>query len=105
MGHGRGWGGLKSASLISEEGMRCGCLQGRDGVEGGEGGLKGGDGGGGVGWDPPPPWVPLWSLPKAGRKFFSLNPLGAEAEFWLSASNIGRGGGGYPPSSYGVRPF
>ena len=31
------------------------------------------------------------------------------AKFWLSASNIGRGGsesrGGYPPSSYGARPF
>ena len=51
----------------------------------------------GFGWDPPPPWVPLWSPPKAGRKLFSLNPVGtegAEAKFWLSASNIGTGGGG-----------
>ena len=66
--------------------------------------------------------VPLWSLPKAGRKFLGLNPLGtevAEAKLWLSASNIGRGGGGggwgpgggggfhggYPPSSYSCQPF
>ena len=36
-------------------------------------------------------------VPKAGRSLLSLNPLGtkgAEAKFWLSASNIGRGGGG-----------
>ena len=41
-------------------------------------------------------WSPIWSPPKVGRKYFSLNPLGtngAEAKFWLSASNIGRGGG------------
>ena len=34
---------------------------------------------------------------KAGRQFIILNPLGAEGanvQFWLSASNIGRGGGG-----------
>ena len=69
--------------------------------------------GGGVGWDTPPPWVPLWSPLKAGRESLSLNSLdakGAEAKFWVSASNIGRGGGwlrgGVPrPSSYGVRPF
>ena len=59
---------------------------------------------------------PLWSTPKAGHESLRLNPLGAkgaEAKFWLSASNIGRGGGGgegvqgggTPPSSYGVRPF
>ena len=57
------------------------------------GGLKGG----GVGWDTPPPRVPLWSPPKAGRKILSLSPLGAKdakANFWLSASNIGTGGGG-----------
>ena len=97
---------------------------GRDVLERGEGGgdLKGG--GGGFGWDPPPPRAPLWSPPKAGRKFVDLNPVGAEgteAKFWLSASNIGRGeggggggywggkggpgGGGTPASSYGVRPF
>ena len=41
--------------------------------------------------------VPLWSPLQAGRKFASLNPLGAEgaeATFWLSASNIRGGGGG-----------
>ena len=65
---------------------------------------RGGGVEGGFGWDNPPPWVPLWSPPKAGRNFFSLNPLGTEgteAKFWLSASNIwkGRRGvhGGYPP--------
>ena len=48
---------------------------------------------------PPPPWVPLWSPPKAGRKSLNLNPLGAkgaEEKFWLLGSNIGRGGGGGP---------
>ena len=54
--------------------------------------------------------LPLWSSPKAGHTFLGLNPLGikgAQAKFWLSASNIGkgRGGGGTPPSSCGVRPF
>ena len=29
-------------------------------------------GGRGFGWDPPPPWVPLWSPPKAGRKILKL---------------------------------
>ena len=58
--------------------------------------------GGGVGWDTPPPRVPPWSLPKAGRKLLSFNPRGAEdaeAKFWLSASNIRtqEGGGGCPP--------
>ena len=48
---------------------------GRDVVEGGEGG------GGGA-----PPRVPLWSLPKAGQKFFSLNPLGTEG---AEAKNFG----------------
>ena len=52
-------------------------------------------------------------MPKAGRKFLTLNLLGtegAEAKFWLSASNIGRGGGGSrgggvtPPCSCGVLP-
>ena len=38
--------------------------------------------------------TPLWSLLKAGRKFLSLNPLGAEAKLWLSAPSIGGGGGG-----------
>ena len=68
---------------------------GRDVLERGEGGSEGG--GGGFGWDPPPPRVPLWSPPKAGRKFGTLNPVGAEgteAKFWLLASNIGRGEGG-----------
>ena len=76
----------------------------------------------GIGWDTPSSLGPLWSPPEAGRKFSSLNLLdakGAEAKFWLSASNIGRGGGGgrgskgvgcgsrgaYPPSSYSVWLF
>ena len=68
---------------------------------GGEGGLAG---------PPHPPRVPLWSPPKAGRTFSMLNPLGtegAEAKFWQSASNIGRGGRGCggvplpPPAAYG----
>ena len=63
---------------------------GRDVLEGGVGGS---------GWDTPPPRVPLWSPPKAGHT--PLGTEGAEAKFWLSASNIGRGGGGggggYPP--------
>ena len=77
-----------------------------------EGGGRGRGGGFGCP-PPPPPRVPLWSLPKAGRKVLGLNPLGTEgteAKFWLSASNNGRGGGGlgfqgYPLSSYGVWPF
>ena len=91
----------------------------RDVLEGG-GGSEGGEGGG-FRWDPPTPRVPLWSPLRAGQKLLSLNPLGAkgaEANFWLSASNIGKGGGGGClkgwgglggggplPSSYGVRPF
>ena len=83
-----------------------------------EGGGEGG--GGGVGWDPPPPRVPLWSPPK-GSCLYPLGAEGAQAKFWLSASNIGKGGGGgggkggvwggggsrgaLPPFSYGVRPF
>ena len=54
-------------------------------------------GGEGVGRDPPPPRVPIWSPSKADQTFLILNPLGtegAEAKFWLSASNIGTGGGG-----------
>ena len=82
----------------------------RDVLEGGEGGggSEGGEGGG-FGWDTPAPRVLLWSPPKAGRKFLNLNSLGtegAEAKFWLSASNIGRGGGGGgtpppPPTVHG----
>ena len=44
--------------------FRGGGGGGRDVLEGG-GGLKRG---GGVGWDPPPARVPLWSPPKVGRK-------------------------------------
>ena len=51
----------------------------------------------GFGWDPPSsqglPMVPA----EGGPKCESLHPLGTEgpeANFWLSASNIGRGGGG-----------
>ena len=115
---------LQSNSCGQPHSHKQRCIR-RGGAGGGRGGLKGKGGGsegkggrgGGGGWDPPPPWVPLWSLPRAGRKLLSVNPLGtegAEANFWPSASNIGRGGGvleegsgggGTPPSSYGVRPF
>ena len=86
--------------------------EGRDVLEGGEGvGMGGGgsEGGGGLAGDPPP-MVPAKCRPKI---FLSLNPLsteGAEAKFWLSASNIGRGGWGGgvqggdtppPPAVYG----
>ena len=60
----------------------------------------------------------LWSLygpcRRRAENFSSLHPLGAKvaaANCWLSASNIGRGGGaggswgGHPLSSYGVRLF
>ena len=63
-------------------------------VRRGEGGIS--EGGRRRIWlGPPPPMVPLWSPPKAGRKLLSLNPLGTEgakAKFWLSASNTGWGG-------------
>ena len=77
-----------------------GCIRRRGG------GLKRG-GGRGFGWGTPPPWVPLWSPPKAGRKLLSLNllgPKGAEVKFWLSASDIGRGGGGSRGVQGGVTP-
>ena len=45
--------------------------------EGGRGGSE--EGGGAVGWDPPPPRVPLWSPPKAGRKSVTLKPSHAAA--------------------------
>ena len=84
----------------------------------GGGGLKGGGRGGGVGRTLPPPMVPLWSLPKAGRKILKLK------SYWhrrrrskiLAVSlkkggrgskgrEVGGGQGGYPRCSYGVRPF
>ena len=89
-----GWGEAVASREIG--GLEVGGVGGRDVLE--RGGL--------VGWDPPPPRVPLWSPPKAGQTFLSVNPLGiegAEAKIWLSASNIGRGGG--CTLSYGVRPF
>ena len=61
--------------------MRCGVVAGEgQGCtrRGRGGGSEGGGGGGGFDWDTPPPWVSLWSLPKAGRKCSSVNPLGAE---------------------------
>ena len=54
---------------------------------------------GGGGWlGPPSSRVPLWSPPKAGRKFLSLKAGG---------SRVGRGvqGGGVTPPPYGVQPF
>ena len=39
----------------------------------------------------------LQGSPYGPRRILSLNPLGTEAKLWLSASNIGRGGGGVPP--------
>ena len=56
---------------------------GRDVLEGGEGGEGGSEKGGGVGWDPPPPRVPLWSPPKWGQGWWLSNGFGAH-----------RGGGG-----------
>ena len=85
-----------------------GGAQSRDVLEVGEGDLKG-RGVGGVGWNNPPPRVPLWSPPKAGQKKLSVNPLGAEgaeAKFWLSAPKIGRGGrGGRGPRGGGGGPL
>ena len=76
-----GWGGQ-------------GCI--RRGRGGGGGGSEG-EGGRGVKLGPPsslgPPMVPA----EGGPKILNLNPLdaeGTEAKFWLSASNIGRGGEG-----------
>ena len=64
-------------------------------------------GGGGGAGTPLLPASPYGPRRRQAKKFSSLNPLGiegAEAQFWLSASNIGRGGGGglvggggYPP--------
>ena len=73
---------------------------GRDVLEGGEGGSEVGAGGGeGVPWDPPPPRGPLWSPPKAGRNFLSLNPLGTEgAEAKILAVSLQHWKGrGVPP--------
>ena len=57
------------APNITHRGMLCEYPQpggggGGDVLEGGRG-LKEG---GGVGWDPPPPMVPLWSQPKAAHQ-------------------------------------
>ena len=76
-------------ATLRQNKTRCGPNpEPRDVLEGGNGGPEGG---GGVGWDPPPPRVPLWSL------------LAVSLKHWK-----GRGGGGsrggYPSSSYGVRP-
>ena len=113
-GGGRGGGGLKEG--VSHKALVVGSV-----IIGGRlgGCLKGG--GGGVGWDPPPPMVPLMvpaeGGPKIGKLKSSWRPR-AEAKFWLSASASNSGGegggglgggkgvqGGYPPSSYGAHPF
>ena len=62
---------------------------------GGGGGAEGG--GGGFGWDPLLLRSPYGPCRRRAENFLSLNPLGAkgaEAKFWLSASNIEKGGGG-----------
>ena len=61
--------------------------------------------GGGVGWDPPPPRVPLWSPLKAGQKASILLALKAPKQNFgcqpqtLAGEEGGGGsrGGGYPP--------
>ena len=67
----------------------------RDVLEGGGGGRKGGWGRG-VWLGPPsslgPPMVPAEGRPEIFKLKSSWE--GAEAKFWLSASNIGRGGWG-----------
>ena len=65
------------------------------------------EGGGRGVWLGPPPRVPLWSPLRARQRIPSVNPLGtkgAEAKFWLSASDIGRGGGGGPGGGGGGTP-
>ena len=62
----------------------------------------------GVGWEPPPPRVPLWSPPKAGRKLLKLKSswhrkrpskfLGVSLKHWKGRKGGGvRGGGGVAP--------
>ena len=64
----------------------------RDVLEGGE---VGSEGDVDLAGTPPPLRVPRWSPRRWAQKSLSVNPLeGAETKFWLSASNIGRGGGG-----------
>ena len=63
--------------------------------------------GGGFGWDPPPPRVPLWYPPKAGRKIRSFNPLGTEGiEAEILAVSLkhwkGRRGGGGSRGGWGT---
>ena len=65
-----------------------GCIR-----RGGREGLKGGR----EVWLGPPSSQGPPMVPDVGQKNLSLNPLGTEgakAKFWLSASNIGREGGG-----------
>ena len=52
------------------------------------------EGGEGSSLGPPCSYGPPMACAEGGPKLFKLIPLGAEANFWLSASNIGRGGGG-----------
>ena len=76
-------------SVAKRKGRDQGCIRREGGLKRGMGGRQG----------PPPPRFPIWSPPKAGQNCLRLNPLGTEATFWLSASNIGTGAvqRGVPP--------
>ena len=84
-----GDGRTDTRGLSPEDGYGGHC-QGSLRRGGGWGGKGGGGRGGGFGRTLPPPMVPLWS-------FWPLGTEGApppkKAKFWLSASNITRGGG------------
>ena len=63
---------------------------------------------------PPPPRVPLWSPPKVGQKVLKLKSswhqrrqskiFAVSLKHWKGRGGV-QGEGGYPSSSYGVRPF
>ena len=83
-------GPLCGVSCTSELGQTLVLVHGIpwDVLEGGGGGLTG---------TPLLPGSPYGPRRRRAENFLSVNPLGtkgAEAKFWLPASNIGRGGGG-----------